>query len=1029
MRHHPQLMGEAGDFVVETSPRGTGADADNEFARAFARTLAERPGAPFLWLPADEAPQLIDMPGRPGALHILGSSEHSIGSPSVEQAEHDAARAASPSSVTPAPPCGEGAGFRTVAASSLVSLSYAQVNDLACRLAAGLATHGVHAGDLVPVDLANSPLLVALVLAASRAGFALVTLNTRLSAAEKRLRIEGLETALGRALPNPLRADDLSALLRELNSPDVHPGASGVAAPGQATAVVMFTSGTTGAPKAVPLSWDNLCGSAHASNARLAQPGKGLWQATLPMYHVGGLQILVRSVLNATPLALYGRFDATRVLADAVELHATHLSVVDKTLQDLLDADESRACSGLPRVLPAYECLLLGGSAPNPATLRRAVGAGARVWASFGMTETSSNVANAPVTSEFDGWLDVLDGYEARIVRGEDGALARGQLAVAGPGVTAGYLNAPTPRTPDGLLLTGDVAEVSGARIRVGERTGDMFVSGGENVYPAEIENALRELPGVRDAYVFGAPDPTWGRRPVAFVEASASQGEKTRPHVHGDGDDCPAQDRPAQGKALDGSSREVPCDRATPCPVNACLSAGPAPLRADCLRDAAGATLSRLNRPERLYVLDELPRTGIGKVDRAALRDRDAVRLEVARVDLWRIEQPLVTPFVTARTTMRTRESILLRVTDRMGRVGLGECVSFPTSWYLPETLGPDLAALCEHLIPLALGRALLDPWQAEELLASCPEARELPMARAALENALWDLWARIRGLPLWSVLREQADTPGALAHGDPVASALRVPAGVVVGIGSVEDTLAAVARAFQSGYTRVKLKVRPGDDVERVRVVRLAYPDLMLTLDANQSYTEADLPTLRTLDELGIRCIEEPLDPLHAPSAIQVGSSDLYERLGRLQGELRMAVCLDESMTCAADAWHALRDHLTLRCFALKIGKFGGVGPALRFYREARAQGAEVWLGGMYETSVSKRLHAAFEALPGIEIPGDLSATSRYFAQDVATPELTVERGSIELNPAGYETGLGCDLDEAALARVCLEHRVVEA
>ena len=931
----------------------TSSDEGNEFARAFSKTLAERPDAPFLWLPREGAGELgesLGTPCEPGILRFAGL---------------DACGSQGPSS-------GEGRV-------DLVSLTYAQVDELACRLTAALATRGVREGDLVPVDLANGPLFVGLMLAASRMGFALVTLNARLSTAEKRLRLAGLEAALGRKLPTPLSADDLAACARGAAG-DAGASCAAPSVPGGATAVVMFTSGTTGTPKAVPLSWDNLCGSARAFNARLATRGEGLWQATLPMYHVGGLQILVRSVLNETPLALYGRFDAPRVLRDAEVLDATHLSVVDKTLRDLLDADDTRAQAGLPRVLPRYACLLLGGSVPNPVTLRRSVAAGARVWASFGMTETASNVASAPVTDDFDGWLDLLDGYEAHVVGADGGVTAgTGQLAVAGPGVMGGYLNATTPRTPDGLLLTGDMAEMRDGRIRVGERTGDMFVSGGENVYPAEIENALLELPGVRDAYVFGTPDPMWGRRPVAFVEAPAAP------------------------------------------------SADPAPLCAEHLRGELCATLSKLNRPERLYVLGELPRVGIGKIDRAALRARDAARLEVARVDVWRIEQPLRTPFVTARTTMRARTSAIVRVTDRAGHVGLGECVSFPTPWYLPETLGEDLAVLCERLIPLVVGQPLLDPWQAEELLASCPEARTLPMARAALENALWDLWARVRGVPLWRVLREQVGASDAAGCTDGLtATSVRVPAGIVVGIGSVCDTLGAVQSAVEAGYTRVKLKVRPGDDVERVRAVRRAYPDLMLTLDANQSYTEDDLPALRALGELDIRCIEEPLDPGRAPAGDCAG---LFELLESLQGQLSMPVCLDESLTCADDAWRVLRDHPSLRCFALKIGKFGGVGPALRFYREARQRGAEVWMGGMYETSISKRLHAAFETLPGAEIPGDLSATSRYFLRDIAAPELTVERGLIELNTPGHPSGLGCELDEGVVAGTCVEHRVFEA
>ncbi|MBS5450132.1 MAG: o-succinylbenzoate synthase [Coriobacteriia bacterium] len=879
-------------------------ETGNEFACAFACTLARRPNAPFLWL----------CDGERGASDGV----------------------------------------------SLPTVSYAEMDDAARRVASGLAVRGVRAGDYVPVDLANSSAFVAFMLAASRVGCALVTLNARLSSAEKRLRLEGLRGTLGAELPDPLSETDVEGMMGARARVETDVLGTDVTS-GSATAVVMFTSGTTGAPKAVPLTWDNLCGSARASNERLSRPGAGLWQATLPMYHVGGLQVLVRSVLNGTPLALYRRFDAARVLSDAAELGATHLSVVDATLQDLLDADDRRSSEGLARVLPRYDCLLLGGSAPNPATLRRAVEAGARVWASFGMTETSSQVANAPVTEAFDGWLELLPGYEARAVGG--------QLALGGPGVMGGYLNAPTPRAADGLLLSGDTGVVRGNRIRVGERTADMFVSGGENVYPAEVEDALRRVPGVRDAYVFGARDERWGRRPVAFVEMPAG------------------------------------------------ADAGPAVARAAAVREGLAKTLSKINLPDRLYVLDEFPRTGIGKVDRSALRAHDDARICVRRIDIWRIEQPFVQPITTARTTLRTRPSLIVRVRGERGNAGLGECVSFTTPWYLPETLGEDLRALSEHLVPLVLGTPLLDPWQAEELLASCPEARRLPMARAALENALWDLWARQRGLPLWRVLLEEAGESACAG----TTEGLTVPAGAVLGIGSIDETRAAADRAVAAGYARIKMKVRPGDDVACVRAVRVDHPDLMVTLDANGSYTEADAALLRELDELGARCIEEPLDPARPPAE---GPAGLWERLERLQATMHTLICLDESVTCAEDAWHVLESHPALRCFALKIGKFGGVAPALRFYREARKRGAEVWMGGMFDTSISKRLHAAFEALPGVDIPGDLCSTARYFARDVAKPELVVDGGRISLD----SPGLGCDLDEGAVACLCTEHLAFE-
>ncbi len=283
-------------------------------------------------------------------------------------------------------------------------------------------------------------------------------------------------------------------------------------------ALILFTSGTTGKPKAVPLTWRQLTDAARASNRALNRPSEGLWQAALPLYHVGGLQVVVRSLLNRNPFVLYGRFDAKRVLRDARRFHATHVSVVDKMLQDLLAADEAV-------VLREYQCILLGGGAVNRMTLARALAAEAQVYASYGMTETSSQIAHARVDRAFRGGLRLLSGYRARIVDAD--AEGYGQLAVGGPGVFEGYLNARAAFTVDGYFLTGDTAACEGGLLDLRERTDDKFVAGGDNVYPAEIADRLRCVPGVSDAYVFGAPDATWGRRPVAFLEREPhAQGE-----------------------------------------------------------------------------------------------------------------------------------------------------------------------------------------------------------------------------------------------------------------------------------------------------------------------------------------------------------------------------------------------------------------------------------------------------------------------------------------------------------------------
>lgn len=922
---------------------------------------------------------------------------------------------------------------------NIEALSYRETRMIAAGLASLLRRRGVALGDAVAVDLPNQPACVFLLLAAAYGGFTLVTLNNRLTDAEKQARLLDLQRSRAFNVAYTVDESNVANLIRTVANDAT--GTAEAAGPGHAqrtsfyartniataearstralgragrsrgaaarrredearqdalesvihfaergahvfdrgaTAVVMFTSGTTGRSKAVPLTWENLCGSAAVSNASLNRHGEGLWQIALPLYHVGGLQMVVRSLLNANPFILYQRFDAERVLADAARRGATHISVVDKMLQDMLASSHA---SGVGR----YECILLGGGPLNAQTLGRALAMRARVYASYGMTETASQIANSLVTPGFTGGMSLLEGYEARIVdAGPDGF---GRLAVRGPGLFGGYLNARAAYTADGFFLTGDTAAIApDGKLYVKERTDDMFISGGENVYPAEIREKLLRVPGVADAYIFGAPDDTWGRRPVGFIERGNAA--------------APATGGPAG------------------------IAAGVAGQRARTLSDRRFAQevaqvvapqLSRMYQPKHLFALPRFPRTGIGKVDRAALRRLYEQRIEIKRVNLYRIRLPFRKPFATAKGTLSFRESLLVEVVDHAGRTGLGECVSFPTDWYLPEVLDQDIRILREQLIPLVLNTVLLHPSEADGLFAACPGANELPMGRGALEPALWDLYGKVVEQPLWQLIGGQAPEG---------TDAVAVPAGAAIPVGPVAETVAAAQRCVDAGYTRVKLKVTPGTAYFSAQAVRKAFPDLVISLDANQSFTEHDIEELRNLDELDIAWIEEPLDPRRPVAS---GPHDLFARLAQLQRRIKTPVCLDESIVSARDLARVLK-HPELKCFALKIGKFGGIEPALQFVHMAQARGMRVWMGGMYDTGVSRRMHAAFETLSGVSDAGDIGATSRYFDTDVTNPPYTVERGQVTLTRRGHEFGLGCELDRAALSHVLIDQESFE-
>ncbi|EOS50188.1 AMP-binding protein [Adlercreutzia caecimuris] len=870
-----------------------------------------------------------------------------------------------------------------------MSFTYRQTRLLAAQLARRLRDKGVFPGDMVAVDLPNCPLYVILALAAAYGGFGLVALNHRLTDAEKLTRLLELERC-GVRIAHRVDADSeprlfeqvCNSLLRgDARMGRVDDSLGGVVEDAihfaeraahtfdpDHRALIMFTSGTTGKPKGAELTWTNLVEAAQASN-RVLSPrslSRGLWQAVLPFFHVGGFQVLVRSVCSRWPLRIYEGFDAAQVLRDAAELHATHISVVDKMLQDMVRHGGA--------ALGAYQCILLGGGPLNANTVAQALAAKARVFASYGMTETSSQVANTLITSQFTGGLRLLPGYSARIV--EPDAEGFGRLALRGPGVFGGYVNARAAFTVDGFFLTGDTAALHEGCLYIRERTADMFVSGGENVYPAEIVDALVRIPGVADAYVFGVPDVRWGRRPAAVVE----------------------------------------------------LAPGAPPLSAGIIKDALARRLSRLYIPEQICIVDDMPRTGIGKIDRTACEGLFRQHIDVKKVVLHRVRLPFSKPFKTPKETLTYRESVIVEVVDKKGRVGLGECTAFDTDWYLPETLGDDIQVMREVLAPRVIAGTYLHPREVAADLVSIEGMERFPMAMSAIEMACWDLYGKVVEQPLWALLGEEFDRLTRVAafceEEPPAVGQAALPArrtrprqvysGAVVGMGTPARTVAEVRDCVRQGYRRIKLKVAPGKGLPAVRAVRRAFPELLITLDANQSFSLHHMAELRAYDSLDIGWIEEPLDL--ASAGVSRHEHGLA-RLASFQHTLAMPICVDESFLNAEEA-ERMFAYPELRCAMVKIGKFGGIQRSLEFVHHALSEGREVCMSGMYDTGISRFAHAAFQTLPGVVIPGDLGATARYFDADLTVPAYEAPQGIITLNAPGHEHGIGCDLEPQALA-----------
>ena len=436
-------------------------------------------------------------------------------------------------------------------------VSYAELERLADGLAAALVARGVRAGDRVAARVGNSIETIGLIHAVARLRALLVPLNTRLTAAERKRQIALVEPVLlvvdddfgaedaggARTQPQPATQPDstpapTSHAIVTLAELERHPRPVGGAdrEPRRASAPVIesqiqsiiFTSGTTGAPKGVALSFGNHFWSATASAYRLGLDTNDRWLSCLPLYHVGGLAVVFRSCLYGTAILLQRSFDPEAFQRSLREDGATLSSLVPTMLHRLLQSSPAAVWPDSLRVA------LLGGAAAGPDLLRQAAEANLPVAATYGLTEAASQVATASPADARRKPGSVgrpLMFTEARIADADGRALAReevGEILVRGPQVMSAYYgnpNATRTALRAGWLYTGDMGYLDAdGDLFVVQRRADLIVSGGENIYPAEVEAALRGHPAVADVCVVGLPDAEWGQRCAAAVQLRAGE-------------------------------------------------------------------------------------------------------------------------------------------------------------------------------------------------------------------------------------------------------------------------------------------------------------------------------------------------------------------------------------------------------------------------------------------------------------------------------------------------------------------------
>jgi O-succinylbenzoate synthase len=365
-------------------------------------------------------------------------------------------------------------------------------------------------------------------------------------------------------------------------------------------------------------------------------------------------------------------------------------------------------------------------------------------------------------------------------------------------------------------------------------------------------------------------------------------------------------------------------------------------------------------------------------------------VRLE--RIEVRRVELPLVSPFETSfgRTV---RKAFLLLSVSADGVTGYGECVAEDDPYYLPETNGTVLHVLRDFLAPLAFSADLAHP---RELLAGLARVRAHEMAKAALEMAVWELWARREGAPLWQVLG---------------GGKRAIEAGVSIGLqDDVPTLLARVAREQAAGYRRIKIKIEPGRDLALVRAVRENFGDVPLMADANGAYTLDDRGLFAALDQEGLMMVEQPL-----------GWDDILDH-ATLQRAIRTPICLDESIRSLDAARQAL-DLGACRIVNVKPGRVGGFAASLAVHDLCLSRGVPVWCGGMLESGIGRLANVHLQTLPGFSLPGDTSASARYFAEDLVDPPVVVAPDGTIAVPQGPGIGHAVRWDRVDRATVFRE------
>jgi o-succinylbenzoate synthase len=354
---------------------------------------------------------------------------------------------------------------------------------------------------------------------------------------------------------------------------------------------------------------------------------------------------------------------------------------------------------------------------------------------------------------------------------------------------------------------------------------------------------------------------------------------------------------------------------------------------------------------------------------------------MKVKQVILRHIKMRLKFVFTTSFGSFLDKEFLLLEAKDENGLSGWGESVAFHSPWYNEETIKTNWHILEDFLIPSVLNREIEHPDEISQIFSNI---RKNNMAKSTIEGAVWDLYAKQKGVSLANALG---------------GTKKEIEVGISIGIQkNVDELLHLIEKYVKDGYKRIKVKIKPGWDVEVMREIRKHFPNVPSMADANSAYRLDDVDRLKALDEFDLMMIEQPL-----------ASDDIVDH-AKLQKQILTPVCLDESIHSYEDARKAI-ELGSCKIINIKIGRVGGLTEAKRIHDLCEKHNIPVWCGGMLESGIGRAHNIALTTLSNFVLPGDTAASSRYWEKDVITPEVTVHHGVITVpdKPGiGYEPNL---------------------